>query len=256
MDKNDKKSKISVMLYLTLAYLFLIIIFALSDLQHMKDLKPNEWGDFFAGFFAPLAFLWLIFGYYQQGEELKQNTEALNLQAEELKNSVEQQKFLVETTQEELKLAIEQMNNQKRKELVQRQPFIHFNNVTISRTKPETLMGYKFLDSQYNELLINLRITNSRAIVRDCSIDIYDLSDGLNLLRYQINLFKTDENHTLKIKMPYPDCFTNDLLEMEIQFKYLDELDDKNSQIYIFQIIRDSSNFTFSYEFYILDKSY
>ena len=24
--------------------------------------KLNEWGDFFAGFFAPLAFLWLVLG--------------------------------------------------------------------------------------------------------------------------------------------------------------------------------------------------
>jgi hypothetical protein len=46
--------------------------------------QPNELGDFAAGFFAPLAFMWLIFGYFLQktqldiqGQELKQNTEAL-----------------------------------------------------------------------------------------------------------------------------------------------------------------------------------
>lgn len=58
----------------------------------------NEWGDFFAGAFAPLAFLWLVIGYFQQGEELSQNTKALeqqekalHLQVNELKQSVEQQ---------------------------------------------------------------------------------------------------------------------------------------------------------------------
>ena len=45
----------------------------------------NEFGDFIAGAFAPLAFLWLVLGYYQQGKELQQNTEALRLQADELK---------------------------------------------------------------------------------------------------------------------------------------------------------------------------
>lgn len=58
----------------------------------------NEWGDFFAGVSAPLAFLWLVIGYFQQGEELGQNTKALEqqekalqLQVDELKQSVEQQ---------------------------------------------------------------------------------------------------------------------------------------------------------------------
>ena len=46
--------------------------------------KLNEWGDFFAGFFAPMAFFWLVLGYMQQGEELKHSTEALRPQAEEL----------------------------------------------------------------------------------------------------------------------------------------------------------------------------
>lgn len=58
----------------------------------------NEWGDFFAGASAPLAFLWLVIGYFQQGEELGQNTKALEqqeralrLQVDELRQSVEQQ---------------------------------------------------------------------------------------------------------------------------------------------------------------------
>lgn len=58
----------------------------------------NEWGDFFAGASAPLAFLWLVIGYFQQGEELSQNTKALEqqeralqLQVDELRQSVEQQ---------------------------------------------------------------------------------------------------------------------------------------------------------------------
>ncbi|MCY4745141.1 hypothetical protein NYO99_09180 [Pelomonas sp. UHG3] len=64
--------------------------------------KLNERGVFFAGFFAPLAFLWLVLGYLQQGEELRQSTEALRLQAEELRNSVEQQSQLVEVSRRQL----------------------------------------------------------------------------------------------------------------------------------------------------------
>ena len=57
--------------------------------------KPNEWGDYFAGIFAPLAFLWLVLGYLQQGEELR-------LQAEELRNSVEQQAEIARVARDQL----------------------------------------------------------------------------------------------------------------------------------------------------------
>lgn len=52
--------------------------------------KPNEinqLGDFIAGFCSPLAFLWLVLGYVQQGNEIKANTQELSRQAEELAKS-------------------------------------------------------------------------------------------------------------------------------------------------------------------------
>ena len=70
----------------------------LHDPTAARVMKPDEWGNFFAGFFAPLAFLWLVLGYMQQGQELQLSTQALLLQAEELKNSVQQQRDLVEVT--------------------------------------------------------------------------------------------------------------------------------------------------------------
>ncbi|MGX1086121.1 hypothetical protein [Pseudomonas sp. AP3_22 TE3818] len=45
----------------------------------------NEIGDFLAGVFGPAAFLWLVLGFLQQGEELRQGTEVLKLQATELR---------------------------------------------------------------------------------------------------------------------------------------------------------------------------
>lgn len=56
--------------------------------QTLDQLTLNEWGDFFAGFMAPLALVWLVLGYLQQGEELRLNTEALRLQQDELQNQV------------------------------------------------------------------------------------------------------------------------------------------------------------------------
>lgn len=79
----------------------MVVLFYWSSTQ-ASQLKPNEWGDFFAGMFAPLAFLWLVLGYLQQGEELRLSSDALKLQAEELKNSVEQQRELVEVTRQQV----------------------------------------------------------------------------------------------------------------------------------------------------------
>lgn len=73
----------------------------------------NAWGDFFAGFFAPLAFLWLILGYLQQGEELQHSTRALQLQADELRNSVEQQSQLVAVSREQMKQEFEAMQEER-----------------------------------------------------------------------------------------------------------------------------------------------
>ena len=50
----------------------------------------NEWGDFLAGVSAPLALFWLVVGYFQQGEELRLNTEALKAQQEELRRQVQE----------------------------------------------------------------------------------------------------------------------------------------------------------------------
>ena len=87
---------ISIFWLCALAYL------AFRDTGAFTKMAPNEWGDFFAGCFAPLAFLWLVLGYMQQGEELQLSTKALQLQAKELSNSVEQQRALVEVTRQQL----------------------------------------------------------------------------------------------------------------------------------------------------------
>ena len=72
----------------------------------------NELGDFLAGIFAPVAFFWLILGYVQQGKQLDQNTEALEqqeralqLQIEEMKESVKQQVYLVDLQREQFNAA-------------------------------------------------------------------------------------------------------------------------------------------------------
>jgi gas vesicle protein len=74
-------------------------------------LKLNEIGDLAAGVFGPVAFLWLVLGYIQQGRELKLSSAALQLQAQELQKSVEQQKELVAISREQVKTEIENIKS-------------------------------------------------------------------------------------------------------------------------------------------------
>lgn len=84
----------------------------------------NSIGDFLAGVFSPLAFLWLIVSYYQsqkavsiQAEELNQNTKALADQVEEMRKTAEIQHLQLEEMRQQYK-------NLRSSEKIQLQPFI------------------------------------------------------------------------------------------------------------------------------------
>jgi hypothetical protein len=96
-------------------------LFWWSD-SRVATMKANEWGDFFAGVFAPLAFLWLVLGYLQQGEELRLSTEALRLQADELRNSVEQQRDLVEVSRQQVAAEREALDYERQERILRARP--------------------------------------------------------------------------------------------------------------------------------------
>lgn len=88
--------------YVTALYISGAIIIMGAKFDDLVNLDLNEIGDFAAGVFGPIAFLWLILGYLQQGKELKASTEALKLQAQELNNSVSQQSLMVASQERSL----------------------------------------------------------------------------------------------------------------------------------------------------------
>ena len=56
---------------LTLVWLAFFATYLVVARADILSLEPNELGDFLAGMFAPLAFVWIIVGYYQQAIELR-----------------------------------------------------------------------------------------------------------------------------------------------------------------------------------------
>ena len=76
----------------TFGYFIFVFYVVFSDWSDFRKLKPNEWGDFLSGGLGPIAIFWLILSFFQQSRELQHSVEALQLQAEELRLSVEQQR--------------------------------------------------------------------------------------------------------------------------------------------------------------------
>lgn len=95
--ENDAASQVSgpnffkIGLALTSVYLVIVLGLAVYAQSGFLNMKPNEWGDFLAGIFGPLALLWVVLGFLQQGAELRYSRDALLLQAKELKASVDAQ---------------------------------------------------------------------------------------------------------------------------------------------------------------------
>jgi hypothetical protein len=73
---------------------FLFIYLQFHDrFFQLKEIPLNEIGDFFAGIFGPIAFLWLVIGYLMQNKELKN-------QINEFQSNTELQKKFIEINTE------------------------------------------------------------------------------------------------------------------------------------------------------------
>lgn len=86
----------------TTLYLIGVAVLVYSKKESLAGLELNAIGDFLAGVFGPIAFLWLVLGYIQQGRELKLSSEALRMQADELKQSVKQQTIMAEAAMHQI----------------------------------------------------------------------------------------------------------------------------------------------------------
>jgi hypothetical protein len=121
-------SRTGIGVTVSVIYAGLLISLATWRWSDIATLKLNELGDFAAGAFGPMAILWLVLGYFQQGDELKQNTDALKLQAEELANSASQQAALVALTREQLDAERQRLAEEKRELHRLNQPRFHFDS--------------------------------------------------------------------------------------------------------------------------------
>lgn len=197
--------------------------------------KLNEIGDFFAGIFAPLAFFWLVRGFYQQSKGLEQNSEALRIQAEELTKSTEtlelqvqemklalvQQTALAETTKQDLELSKQSFDYQLKTQHINAQPFFHISSISAILK---------------NELFIDFSFSNSRATCRELRIYFKDaLGENTNCFRSEyLDLILGNNQKVYPINsllVPKIIRFTEqNRILIDIDFCYLDALDTEQMQ--------------------------
>lgn len=152
-------------------WLVMALSYVVINRAKVLALEPNEVGDFLAGCFAPLAFFWLVLGFFQQGSELRNSGRALWLQGEELRNSVEQQRQLVEVTREQL-----QFESQRISAHLQRQRQL---------AQPRLSLELGSSGGSYDGHLQNFDLVNYG---RPCTqIEIGFTALGKNLKQYQLN---------------------------------------------------------------------
>lgn len=97
------KSGTVIGIIVTIIWLTLTVCWGLTNDFLANDL--NEQGDYLAGIVAPIAFFWFILGYYQQGHEIKKNTQALKDQQQELneqRKAMQNQAISLEQTSKSL----------------------------------------------------------------------------------------------------------------------------------------------------------
>lgn len=153
--KNTKLPLIG--LFVTFLWLLLVITYATTHWAAMVKLKPYEVADFAAGVFAPLAFLWLVLGFFQQGEELRNSGQALWLQGQELQNSVEQQRELVNVTREQLKFESEMLTAQRDEIVRNSQPLLELSAAGSMPSTDGTRL-YRFNIANHGKSCTKLRV--------------------------------------------------------------------------------------------------
>ncbi len=98
-------------------WLLFVLMYSINSEHAFWGLELNAFGDFLAGGIAPIAFLWFVLAFFQQSKELKQNTNMLDLQREELKLTREEMAKQSEQLTMQTKYMAIQVNREEFKDL-------------------------------------------------------------------------------------------------------------------------------------------
>lgn len=247
----------------TFIYFLAINKFFGVTLNEVQGLEPNALGDFLAGTFSPLAFLFLILGYLQTNKSLSQNTEAISQQAVALEQqaiALQQQAKSLETQIEELQISNHAFNKQVEEmeksvktqqemfELAEKQ-YLESHEEKIKNSTPQIqLIGskYKCVDPYHSSNFqhqFNLTIKVENLSIKNLNLrmsDWYITKSGgsmNNSMTLDINSIDANRSEVLIIyKQTNHAPFNNDHLYLS----YYDEYGVKYQKTYEFTNTEDN----------------
>ena len=189
---------------LSLVYLLFIALFQWERLSAIGTLELNNFGDFLAGAFGPLAIFWLVLGFFQQGSELRNSVETLKLQAEELKKSVQAQSDLVEVSRQQL--------DQDRRILLRELASKKFS------LQPQLSVEFRHASSSGRGTKYHLNVTNTGN--RASSVRIRLILNSNEVWNGRQESFDTSES--IEYRTEY---LTNEVELVEVTISYIDAED-------------------------------
>lgn len=193
---------------LTAAYVWLLYFIFDGRIVESLSMKPNEIGDLLAGMFGPLAILWLILGFFQQGIELRQNTRALELQAEELKNSVEQQRDLVEVSRKQFESHLDFALQEEKKWKSAAQPVFVFNTDQMSRSNDE--IHVEMTIQNIGAAVTNVEFSWSQDVILGMIRDMTTFeANGKMKLSWRYKVVNINPSRELWLSAEFTDSFNN-----------------------------------------------
>lgn len=179
---------------LTVLYLVMLAIYCVDRWAEILAMPPNNIGDFFAGAFSPMAFAWLVLGFIQQGIELRQNSAALILQAEELRSAATHAGAMVELQRKEFELRIQELEEARQKaEVAQAAAVKRLEEQEVRNMQPKFSFGLASRDreDQYiakSELMNYGPICTNVKIVMASITDVLELAEGTNFAEFPTQL--------------------------------------------------------------------
>ena len=203
---------------LTVAWLLGAASYAWVMRDAFIAMTPVQFAEFLAGAFSPLAFLWLIVGYMQQGQELELNTRALVQQADELKHSAEQQRLLVEVTREQL--AEERTNIQLERERI------------MTAAEPVFLIG-TIGNPGAGQITYPIRLANSGGTARALSL-VTVTPEGAESRLFTLPVLETGSTHDFNLPLRV-------VQHDSLRFTYRDMYGTRGSKTFSIQFAQDNA---------------
>lgn len=141
--KNFFKNNFLTTIGWVLSLIWLMFVASLLRTHNLPS-DLNAIGDFVAGMASPLAFLWVVIGYYQSQEALKLQAKELSQSSEALVHQVEEMRTATKLQKEQLDQVKNQFDNAILNEKHNLQPIFDLRIKSIIDVE-ETDAFYKFI---------------------------------------------------------------------------------------------------------------